>query len=65
MGTRLFPRGHVSSNVLPWHRAGDVTFAQVMRGEGSTMIGLVDYARREDMETALRKLDDTEVKKCE
>ncbi len=30
------------------HRAGDVTFAQVMK-DGSAMIGLVDYARREDM----------------
>lgn len=40
-----------------------MTFAQVMRDrEGRGMIGLVDYAHRADMDTALRKLDDSEFK---
>ncbi len=34
---------------------------QVMR-DGRGMLGLIDYAARGDMETALRKLDDSEFK---
>ncbi len=34
---------------------------QVMR-DGRGMLGLIDYAARADMETALRKLDDSEFK---
>lgn len=40
-------------------KGGDVTFAQVMR-DGSGMLGMVDYGTRDDMDRALRKLDDSE-----
>ncbi|GIL95704.1 hypothetical protein Vretimale_1672 [Volvox reticuliferus] len=40
-------------------RAGEVTFSQVMR-DGRGMLGLIDYATRDDMETALRKLDNSD-----
>lgn len=40
-------------------KAGDVTFAQVMRDRDG-MMGLVDYASYEDMKHAIRKLDDSE-----
>lgn len=35
---------------------------QVMREGTKGMLGLVDYARLEDLESAIRKLDDTEFK---
>ncbi|XP_048502317.1 serine/arginine-rich splicing factor SR34A isoform X2 [Beta vulgaris subsp. vulgaris] len=40
-------------------KAGDVCFAQVFR-DGEGMIGFVDYTNHEDMQYAIRKLDDTE-----
>ncbi|KAK9082448.1 hypothetical protein Scep_005954 [Stephania cephalantha] len=40
-------------------KAGDVCFAQVFRERDGTM-GLVDYTNSEDMDYAIRKLDDTE-----
>uniref|UniRef100_A0A803KZU8 RRM domain-containing protein n=1 Tax=Chenopodium quinoa TaxID=63459 RepID=A0A803KZU8_CHEQI len=40
-------------------KAGDVCFAQVFR-DGEGMMGMVDYTNYEDMQYAIRKLDDTE-----
>ncbi|KNA25007.1 hypothetical protein SOVF_010430 [Spinacia oleracea] len=40
-------------------KAGDVCFAQVFR-DGEGMVGMVDYTNYEDMQYAIRKLDDTE-----
>lgn len=40
-------------------KAGDVCFAQVFR-DGDGMTGVVDYTNYEDMQYAIRKLDDTE-----
>lgn len=40
-------------------KAGDVCFAQVFR-DGDGMMGVVNYTSYEDMQYAIRKLDDTE-----
>ena len=40
-----------------------VPYTQVFR-DGSGMMGIVDYAAKDDMKYALRKLDDTEFKVC-
>ncbi|XP_057532505.1 serine/arginine-rich splicing factor SR34A-like isoform X2 [Amaranthus tricolor] len=40
-------------------KAGDVCFAQVFR-DGEGMMGIVDYTNYEDMQYAIRKLDNTE-----
>ena len=48
--------GYLFSNTL-------VPYTQVFR-DGSGMMGIVDYAAKDDMKYALRKLDDTEFKVC-
>lgn len=57
----LPPYPHLVPNPDPDSHNPHLPHLQVIR-DGSGMMGIVDYANRDDMETALRKLDGSDFK---